>query len=137
MKFLSHDLRISEVQVLTVRFGRKKNFLFWMNVAKMALLSGFGQKNGLGTVGVNLLVQTLKKYKNTHSKDKMEIRSNLGWKYDILLIGDGAPVSNRYFYHKLRSLRAIQALKPPTSSNVHYLYMMIFHLYRNVKIVYI
>jgi len=44
---------------------------------------------------INLLIQTLKKYKNTHCKEKMEIRSNLGWKYGTLLIGDGAPISNR------------------------------------------
>jgi len=47
---------------------------------------------------INLLVQTLKKYKNMHSKEKMEICSNLGWKYGTLLIGDRAPVSNGYLY---------------------------------------
>jgi len=51
---------------------------------------------------INLLVQTLKKYKNTHSKKKMEICSNLGWEYGSLLIGDGVPVSNRYLYHILK-----------------------------------
>jgi len=29
---------------------------------------------------INLLVQTLKKYKNMHSKDKLKIYSNLCWK---------------------------------------------------------
>jgi len=48
---------------------------------------------------ISLLVQTLKKYKNTHSKEKIEIYSNLGWKYGTLLIGDGALVSNRCLYH--------------------------------------
>jgi len=48
---------------------------------------------------INLLVQTLKKYKNTHSKEKIEIHSNLSWKYGTLLIGDGTPVSNGYLYH--------------------------------------
>jgi len=38
---------------------------------------------------INLLVQTLKKYKSTHSKEKMEICSNLDCKYSTLLIGDG------------------------------------------------
>jgi len=40
---------------------------------------------------INLLVQTLKKYKNTHSKEKMKMCSNLDWKSGTgtLLIGDG------------------------------------------------
>jgi len=52
---------------------------------------------------ISLLVQTLKKDKNTHSKwkhaFKMEIRSNLGWKYGTLLIVDGVLVSKGSFYH--------------------------------------
>jgi len=36
---------------------------------------------------IDLLVQTLKKYKNMHSTEKMEICSNLRWKYNTLLIG--------------------------------------------------
>jgi len=38
---------------------------------------------------INLLGQTLKKYKNMHFKKKMEIHFNLGSKYGTLLIGDG------------------------------------------------
>jgi len=40
----------------------------------------------------------LEKVQNMHSKEKMEICSNLGWKYNTLLIVDGAPVSNGSLY---------------------------------------
>jgi len=50
---------------------------------------------------INLLVQTLKKYKSKHTKEKIDIHSNLGWRYGILLIGDGAPVSNGCLYYIL------------------------------------
>jgi len=46
-----------------------------------------------------LLVQTLKKDKNTHSKEKMEICYNLGWKYGTLLIVDGLPISIGCLYY--------------------------------------
>jgi len=48
---------------------------------------------------MNLWVQTLKKDKTMHSKEKMEICSNLGWKYSTLLIADGALVSDGCLYH--------------------------------------
>jgi len=41
----------------------------------------------------------LKKYKDTQSKEKMEIHSHLGWKHNILFIGDGALISDGYLYH--------------------------------------
>jgi len=65
---------------------------------------------------INLLVQTLKKYKNTHSKEKMEIRSNLGWKYITLLIGDGTLVSNGYLYYS-----TYMPLRTSQNSNVYLL----------------
>jgi len=47
----------------------------------------------------------LQKYKNTHSKEKMEIQLDLCWKYDTLLIGDGAVVSNECFYHNFTKVQ--------------------------------
>jgi len=48
---------------------------------------------------INFLLQTLKKYKNTHFKVKMEIHFNPSWKYVTLLSVDRCPVSNGSFYY--------------------------------------